>query len=101
MTNIINPAQPQLGASASAAAASPKTPSTPASPPPAGGAADQVSVSANALTASGLLQSARESDGIDAAAVLQMKTALQNGSYEISADDLAQAMLGAMKESMP
>jgi len=104
MSNIANAAPPQLGTDPTPAgltAAAKAAAAIPSPPAPAISGTEQVSVSANAVTASGLLQSARDSDGIDELAVVQLKNAIQNGSYDVSADDLAQAMLGAMKESMP
>jgi len=61
----------------------------------AGGEA--VTVSSDATFSTDLLNAARSSDGIDHAAVARLSTAMQNGSYNVSPEDLAGAMINAAK----
>jgi flagellar biosynthesis anti-sigma factor FlgM len=63
----------------------------------AGGATggEAVTVSADAQTTAQLLDAARGADGIDTARVAQLRSAIQGGSYNVSPDDLAKAIISA------
>jgi negative regulator of flagellin synthesis FlgM len=73
----------------------------PAAPPSAAAApeSDSVTLSAAAQTSAQLLGAASSSDGIDHAAVAQIRSALQAGTYNVSPEDLAQAIATVLKES--
>jgi negative regulator of flagellin synthesis FlgM len=70
---------------------------TPAAAPAAAGGGEAVTVSDAAKFSTDLLESARASDGIDHAAVQQLSTAIQKGTYNVSPDDLAGALINAAK----
>jgi flagellar biosynthesis anti-sigma factor FlgM len=73
-----------------------------AAPAPAAIAAssgEAVTLSADAQTTTQLLDAARASDGIDQAAVQQTQGAIQNGTYNVSPENLARAIFGALKET--
>lgn len=81
---------------------------SPAPPPqraaaPAEGTAlaqsEAVTLSAEAQTTTRLLTAAREAEGVDQASVARIRSALQNGTYNVSPDDLAQAIAAVLKES--
>jgi flagellar biosynthesis anti-sigma factor FlgM len=75
-------------------AASPKSQAAPAQ---GSGANEAVTISDAATVSTNLLAAARSSDGIDHAAVQRLSSAIQNGTYNVSPDDLAGAMIGAAK----
>lgn len=60
---------------------------------------EAVTVSADAITTTQLLGAARNANGIDQAAVQQLRTAIQNGTYNVSPESLAGAMGNALKEA--
>jgi flagellar biosynthesis anti-sigma factor FlgM len=66
-----------------------------------GGAAtssEAVTLSADTVATTQLLDAARSADGVDQTAVEQLRAAVQSGSYDVSPDDLARAITGAFKE---
>ncbi len=79
----------------------------PASPPPVPIASssaqapqsDSVTLSAAAQTSTQLLGASRAADGINHAAVAQIRSALQAGTYNVAPEDLAQAIATVLKES--
>jgi flagellar biosynthesis anti-sigma factor FlgM len=60
---------------------------------------EAVTISQAAQTTTQLLNAARGASGVDQAAVQQIRTALQNGSYNVAPEDLAQAIATVLKES--
>jgi flagellar biosynthesis anti-sigma factor FlgM len=72
--------------------------SGPATPATQGGEA--VTLSADAQTTASLLNAARNADGIDAARVAQLRSAVQAGTYNVSPDDVAKAITGAAASSV-
>jgi len=60
--------------------------------------AEQVSLSSDAAAGTQLLDAARNAEGVDPATIQKVKTAIQNGTYDVSPDKLAQSIIGAMKE---
>jgi flagellar biosynthesis anti-sigma factor FlgM len=78
------PASPRTGAAAESAAS---------------GESEAVTLSPNAQAAAQLLAAAQASDGIDTKTVSSLKTALQNGSYNVAPEDLAQAIATVLKET--
>jgi flagellar biosynthesis anti-sigma factor FlgM len=61
------------------------------------GANEAVTVSDSAKFSTGLLEAARSSNGVDHAAVQRLSAAIQNGSYNLSPEDLAGAMIAVAK----
>jgi len=104
MTNSINPLSSYLQAaspetqpgSAAAAAGSASLSAATANSTPA---SEAVTVSSDAATTTQLLDAARGADGIDQSAVARLRGAIQTGTYDVTPDSLAQAMLGAAKAS--
>ncbi len=94
MSNTINisPAAYDAGAADHAGATSPAKPAAAGTAPPAADSnaagAEQVSLSSDAAAGTQLLDAARNAE----------KTAIQNGTYDVSPDKLAQSIIGAMKE---
>jgi flagellar biosynthesis anti-sigma factor FlgM len=75
-----------------------------AGPPPqkqaqtgAAAASEAVTVSDGARLSTDLLNAARNSDGVDHGAVQALRSAIQNGSYNVSPEDLAGAIINAVK----
>jgi flagellar biosynthesis anti-sigma factor FlgM len=99
MTNTIPPFSQTPPPVADSAAPARQTGS--AADPAADAAAqsDSVTLSAAAQTSTQLLNAARDSDGVDQAIVQQIRTSLQNGSYNVTPEDLAQAIAAVLKES--
>jgi flagellar biosynthesis anti-sigma factor FlgM len=105
MTNSINPLSSYLQAastetqpgSAAAATAGSASLSTATADSTAG--SEAVTVSSDAATTTQLLDTARGADGIDQSAVARLRGAIQSGTYDVTPDSLAQAMLGAAKAS--
>ena len=104
MSNTINisPAAYDAGAADHAGATSPAKPAAAGTAPPATvsdvAGAEQVSLSSDAAAGTQLLDAARNAEGVDPATVQKVKTAIQNGTYDVSPDKLAQSIIGAMKE---
>ena len=82
----------------------------PPAPPPAAAAAsapaqtdpaqtDSVTLSAAAQTSTQLLGAARAADGINQAAVAQIRGALQSGTYSVTPENLAHAIATVLKGS--
>jgi flagellar biosynthesis anti-sigma factor FlgM len=65
----------------------------------AAGESEAVTLSPNAQAAAQLLAAAQASDGVDAKSVSYLKTALQNGSYNVAPEDLAQAIATVLRET--
>jgi len=86
--------------SAEAASAAPAGPRAGASVDAAAPAeSDSVTLSPNAQAAAQLLAAAQQSDGVDMFSVASIKASLQNGSYNVSPEDLAQAIVTVLKET--
>jgi len=80
-------------------AAEPVAPRADAAAAAAAGESDSVTLSPNAQAAAQLLAAAQASDGVDAQNVASLKAALQNGSYNVAPEDLAQAIATVLKET--
>jgi flagellar biosynthesis anti-sigma factor FlgM len=104
MNNTVNTSQTayDMGAADHASGASPTKPSRAGTEPPASqtnaASAEIVSLSSDATTSTQLLHSARTADGVDPATVQRLKGAIQNGTYEVPPEKLAQSIIGALKE---
>ena len=57
-----------------------------------------VTLSAQAADATSLLTASRDSDGIDHQAVGQIRSAIENGTYNVSPEDLAQSISNVLKD---
>ena len=68
---------------------------------PSESAGEAVTLSADAQTTTQLLGAARNSSGVNDQAVAQLRTAIQNGTYNVSPDMLARSISSAMKEAAP
>jgi flagellar biosynthesis anti-sigma factor FlgM len=102
MTNSISSlAAGQISAeAASAAPASPRAGAgVDAAAPGESGESEAVTLSPNAQAAAQLLAAAQQSDGVDTKSVASIKAALQNGSYNVAPEDLAQAIATVLKET--
>jgi flagellar biosynthesis anti-sigma factor FlgM len=53
---------------------------------------EAVTVSADSQSSSQLLNAARGADGIDTTRVAQLRSSIQNGTYNVSPEDLAKAI---------
>ncbi len=62
---------------------------------------EAVTLSADAQTTTQLLGASRSSSGIDQQAVAQLRTSIQNGTYNVSPDMLARSIASAVKEATP
>ena len=62
-------------------------------------AAEAVTVSADANATTQLLDAARNADGIDHSSVASLRAAVQNGTYNVSPEDLAQSIIRAVQET--
>ena len=99
MTNTIPPlAQTPLPLeTATSAPPAPPVPTAGSSAPAPQSAS--VTLSAAAQTGTQLLGASRAADGINHAAVAQIRSALQAGTYNVAPEDLAQAIATVLKES--
>jgi negative regulator of flagellin synthesis FlgM len=101
MTNSIYPVSP-TPLPPDAPAAIPGTPAKATtsdanlSAPPPG---EAVTLSAAAQTSTQLLSAARDATGINQAAVAQIRAAIANGTYNVSPENLAQAIATVLKET--
>jgi flagellar biosynthesis anti-sigma factor FlgM len=88
------------GAAASASGSAPVQPTTASGAP--GDAettdAEAVTVSSDASTSTELLASARSADGINQSVVSALRSAVQNGTYNVSPEDLARSITSALRE---
>jgi flagellar biosynthesis anti-sigma factor FlgM len=75
-----------------------KQPAPPNATPPQ---SDSVTLSEAAQTTTQWLSAARDSNGVDQNAVERIRSALQNGSYNVPPEDLAQAIVTVLKETAP
>lgn len=101
MTNAISsysssPLVPEPGAQPAAGTAA-KPPSSASAAAASSGEA--VTISAGAQATTQLLNAARDATGINHEAVQQIRNALQNGSYNVAPEDLAQAIATVLKET--
>lgn len=101
MTNVVGPlggyaatAQAQAQEQVATQSSGPKTVPQNESPK-----TDSVTLSAAAQTNAALVKSAQEADGVDHNTVASIKAALANGSYNVSPDDLAQAISTVLEET--
>jgi len=103
MINSITPSDGLSGTSASA-----NGPSAPAASAVAASAwsgdiqpnaAEAVSVSADASATTKLLNAARDADGVNQSSVAALRAAMQNGTYNVSPEDLAQSIIRAVQET--
>jgi flagellar biosynthesis anti-sigma factor FlgM len=60
---------------------------------------EAVTLSSGAQITTQLLDAARAASGVDQNAVTQARTAIQSGSYNVSPQDLANAITNAFKET--
>ncbi|MDE8345201.1 MAG: flagellar biosynthesis anti-sigma factor FlgM [Acidocella sp.] len=66
---------------------------------PAAAQAEAATISVAAQVTTQMLNAARDSAGIDHAAVNKIRTALQNGQYNVTPETLAQAIATVLKET--
>jgi flagellar biosynthesis anti-sigma factor FlgM len=98
MTNSIGSLPGQTaGAATSATATAPAKPvgGADGAKTPAAQGGEAVTLSADAQTTASLLDAARGADGVDAARVAQLRSAVQAGTYNVLPDDVAKAIIGA------
>jgi flagellar biosynthesis anti-sigma factor FlgM len=88
------PAEPMSGQSASTAPAKAGADAASAAPQ-----TEAVTLSEAAQTSTQLLSAARQSGGVDQSAVGQIRSALAAGNYNVSPEDLAQAIATVLKET--
>jgi len=99
MSNTIPPfSQPNLPETASGQTGVPAT-ATPAPQSSAAPQTDSVTLSAAAQSGAQLLAAAQNATGIDHAAVANIRAQLANGSYNVSPENLAQAIATVLKET--
>jgi flagellar biosynthesis anti-sigma factor FlgM len=99
MSNTIPPfSQPNLPETASGQAGIPAA-VTPSPPPGTAPQADSVTLSAAAQSGAQLLAAAQTATGIDHAAVASIRAQLADGSYNVSPENLAQAIATVLKET--
>ncbi len=99
MTNTIQPFTPipsPDSASGTQPAAKPQ-----AAAPAQTAQTDSVTLSAAAQTSNALVTAARGSSGVDQSSVASIKAALANGTYNVSPEDLAQAISTVLSETQP
>jgi flagellar biosynthesis anti-sigma factor FlgM len=72
---------------------------TPAAQAASTAQSDSVTLSAAAQTSTQLLSAARNSDGINQTVVAQIRSAIQSGTYNVSPENLAQAIATVLKET--
>jgi flagellar biosynthesis anti-sigma factor FlgM len=99
MSNIIPPFSTATLTESSAAPANPAAPKAAPSANSAASQSEEVTLSASAQATTQLLDAARQSDGIDQAAVAGIRAALASGSYNVAPEDLAQAIATVLKET--
>ena len=106
MTNRINAHPPSQTISAAADPATPvvrsqskDTQATPSASQTS--ASDSVTITDGARASAQLLDQARAADGVDHAAVAQLKTAIQSQTYHVPAEQLATSIVSAMAEIKP
>ncbi len=87
---VNNQGSPQTGAPASPAATAQGAVQT-----------ESVTLSAAAQTGTQLLTAARQAAGVDQAQIAAIRAQLANGSYNVSPQDLAQAIATVLKDSKP
>jgi flagellar biosynthesis anti-sigma factor FlgM len=99
MSNTIQPfSQPNVPETAngqSSISAAPSRQDTPAAQ------AESVTLSATAQSGAQLLAAAQGASGIDESAVATIRAQLANGSYNVSPENLAQAIATVLKETTP
>lgn len=108
MTNRINAYPPSQAVAGTADTAGPvvrsqskDTLAQAAPTDPAAAASEAVTITGTARASARLLDQARAADGIDHAAVAQLKTAIQSQSYNVPAEQLASSIVSAMAEVKP
>lgn len=106
MTSRINsyPTSASLPATTEAAAPAVRSQARdaqPSAPAATASAGEAVTITDSARATAQLLDQARAADGIDHAAVNQLKTAVQSGSYTVPADTLAASITSALVEVKP
>ena len=105
MSNSIPPlGQPSLPETASNPAGGQAVP--PVAPAAAAQAAqaaqtDQVTLSPAAQSGSNLFAAAQTASGVDQATVASIRAQLANGTYDVSPENLAQAIAAVLKETKP
>jgi flagellar biosynthesis anti-sigma factor FlgM len=77
----------------------PAAPKTPTQSAAATAQSESVTLSAAAQASTQLLSAARDASGVDQQAVERIRGALQGGSYNVAAQDLAQAIATVLKET--
>jgi flagellar biosynthesis anti-sigma factor FlgM len=66
----------------------------------AAAAGESVTLSPDAQAAAQLLDAAQTSNGVDDKTVASLRAALADGSYQVSPEDLAQAIATVLKETL-
>lgn len=99
MTNRIQPFTPVPVPDSSGATMPAAKPQASAPAPTA--QTDFVTLSAAAQTGTALLSAARSASGVDQTSVGAIKAALANGTYNVSPEELAQAISTVLSETQP
>ena len=68
---------------------------------PAPATSEAVTVSANAQITTQLLDAARAAHGVNTAVVSQIRSSIQNGTYNVTPENLANAMAAALRDKTP
>ena len=99
MSNLIPPLSTPLAPDAGAAPPNPAAPKPAPASYSAAAQSEAVTISPAAQATTQLLDAARQSDGVDQAAVSSIRSALAAGSYNVAPEDLAQAIATVLKET--
>ena len=103
MTNTISPFSQTPRAAETSASSVGAASAKPASSAPQGASAapqgEAVTLSAAAQTTTQLLNAARTSNGVNQTAVQQIRSALQAGTYNVTPENLANAIATVLKAS--
>ncbi|OYV33320.1 MAG: flagellar biosynthesis anti-sigma factor FlgM [Acidocella sp. 20-61-6] len=101
MTNVINTGLSNQAISNAPVSTNTANNGRPATAPNTGQLAatsEAVTVSAGAQITTQLLGAARTATGVNTAAVMQIRSSIQNGTYNITPENLANAMAAALKD---
>ena len=98
MSNIVSSVSSRSMRNVAEAAAPPVSAPTSQSTAAGGGEIDTVSISQDAQNISILFEAAQQAEGVDEAAIKKIKDKLAAGSYNVSAHDLAKAIISVLKE---
>jgi flagellar biosynthesis anti-sigma factor FlgM len=99
MSNTIPPFRQAALPDTDAATGQPSVPVAPQTPQSAAPQTDSVTLSAAAQSGAQLLTAAQSASGINHEAVAAIRSQLANGSYNVSPENLAQAIATVLKET--